>query len=63
MLGWHGRPDGNRRMMTSAFVKFVRGFVRGHSLEKKKKVRRVAEHPKDNDTHVFGSAGSGSVQK
>jgi hypothetical protein len=60
VLGWHRR---DRRMMASALVKFVRGFVRGHSLEKKKKVRRVTKHPKANDTHVFGSAGSGSVQK
>jgi hypothetical protein len=39
-------------MMASALVKFVRGFVRRHSL-KKKKVRRVMEHRKANDTHVL----------
>jgi hypothetical protein len=66
VLGWHRRSDRDRCMMASALVKFVRGFVRGHPLKKKKKkgkFRRVIEHPKAEDTHVFGSAGSGSLQK
>lgn len=37
VLGWHRRSDRDGRMMASALVKFVRGFVRGHSLKNKKK--------------------------
>ena len=36
LLGWHRRPDRDRYMVASALVKFVRGFVRGHSSKKKK---------------------------
>jgi hypothetical protein len=41
VLGWHRRSDRDRCMMASALVKFVRGFVRGHPLKKKKRKEKV----------------------
>jgi len=48
VLWWHRRSGGDRGMMASALIEFVRGFVRGHSLKKKERKKNQASERTPN---------------